>query len=41
MIDTGPNSVYPPEILDIALERRPLSSKAFVIARENAPPPHE
>lgn len=41
MIDDGPDSLYPPEILAPAFERRHLSSKAFVSARENAPPPHE
>ena len=41
MIDTGPDSVYPAEILHGALERRLLSSKAFVITQEEAPPPHE
>lgn len=41
MIDDGPDSLYPPKILDPALERRHLSSKTFVIAREDAPPPHE
>lgn len=33
MIDNGQDSTYPPEILDITLERRQLSWKAFVIAR--------